>query len=344
MGRPKTSDLKSQLADLLVNEADESPPAQASSREGTMSLIERHPHVGAKKSDEKVKRPQESESAIQHNSQATLPIQLSNLKNSSEPTSASGGHEGQVRQPGNSSSESEGDQKSAVTLNPSTAVRADGTRAEVHASLNPGEGTNYFARENVPLMHTEHLRLAQERILELEDIVSQLRVDNEQISAAAEALKNRTDELTSKIEGLETHYREKLEALTDEKLVFENQLRGRAKEKQDLLLKIEELEMRLNTDLKRVRVRERELENRLELVKIEGQAVVRSKDEMLLEHKRKIDQLAHELDNFRLKSKDLNKRHEGQQERIRRTVKALRLALSMLEGDDTEAEKKPEGA
>jgi predicted nucleic acid-binding Zn-ribbon protein len=100
---------------------------------------------------------------------------------------------------------------------------------------------------------------------------------------------------------------------------------GRARQK------IEELEARLKSDFKKIRVRERELENRLELVKAEKTALLRAKDENILELKRKIDHLQSELDNYRGKVLELNKTIDANQEQFKRTVRALRLALSNLE-------------
>ncbi len=106
---------------------------------------------------------------------------------------------------------------------------------------------------------------------------------------------------------------------------------ARDRELSDMKLKIEEYEMRLTSNLQKIRVRERELENRLELVKMESAAVVRSKDELILELKRQLDQLTSEIENYRTKSQELNKQISDKQDLERRTVKALRLALSLLE-------------
>jgi hypothetical protein len=40
------------------------------------------------------------------------------------------------------------------------------------------------------------------------------------------------------------------------------------------------------------------------------------------------------LDNYRNKGQDLNRQLGDKQDMLRRTVKALRIALSMLEGDE----------
>ena len=86
--------------------------------------------------------------------------------------------------------------------------------------------------------------------------------------------------------------------------------------------------------MKKVRVRERELENRLELSKMEKVALVRTKDESILELKRKIDLMSVELDNYKTKCIELNQKIESNQEQFSRTVRALRLALTNLEANE----------
>lgn len=197
--------------------------------------------------------------------------------------------------------------------------------------------TPVMATTDLKLGHSEHLRMAQERILQLEETVEKLSRDNEQLLAAGETMKNRVDELMGRTETAERELKEKADIYREEKIVLESTIKSRGKEISALKLKIEELETRLSADIKRVRVRERELENRLEIAKMEGAAVLRSKDEMLLELKRRMDQMANEMENYRAKGKETNKKLDNSRERMRRTVKALRLALSLLEGEEAEA-------
>ena len=59
--------------------------------------------------------------------------------------------------------------------------------------------------------------------------------------------------------------------------------------------------------------------------------MLRNKDDIILDLKRRIDQLTTETDNYRNRGLELHKQIESHQERFRRTVRALRLALTMLE-------------
>lgn len=181
---------------------------------------------------------------------------------------------------------------------------------------------------------SEHLRLAQDKILELEDEIERLRVENEQLSASNQAMKSESDEMVGKLVLLERRQREMQGSHNDEKNLLKASLTAKDKEILNLRLKVEELQSRLLGDLKKIRVRERELENRLELAKMEGSAVIRSKDEVILDLKRQVDQLGQEVDSFKMKSQSLNQQIEVSEDRMRRAVKALRLALSMLDGEE----------
>lgn len=186
------------------------------------------------------------------------------------------------------------------------------------------------------LVQSDHLRIAQERILELEKMVNDLRSENEGLLAAGETLRHRNEDLKAQAENVQNISKEKSESHHEELVALKTSFAAKSDELIRAKNKIEELETRLSGDIKRIRVRERELENRLELMKLEGQAVIKNKDEVALDLKRKIDQLNFELDNYRNKGKELNRVLDDNRERVRRTVKALRLALSMLEGDDEE--------
>lgn len=184
------------------------------------------------------------------------------------------------------------------------------------------------------LAQSESLRIAQNRILELEQEIERLRTQNEELGAAGETLRRRTDELRAENQKRESDYQYAVSTFEQEKSILQSTKEALQRDLENLRRKNEELELRISTNIQKIRVRERELENRLELVKMEGAALIRSKDEMILELKRQIDQLNLELNNFRTKNQELNRVATDKQEMLRRTVKALRLALSMLEGEE----------
>lgn len=207
-------------------------------------------------------------------------------------------------------------------------VKAGVGRFSPNRSMGPQSTTE------AALARSENLRIAQNRILELEQEVERLRVENEQLAAAGETLRRRADEYLGRAESADARC-EAIKSMADEeKQLLQESLTGKERQYQGVQAKIEELEARLSTNIQKIRVRERELENRLELVRMESTALIRSKDELILDLKRQMDQLNMELENYRSKGQELNKSLNDKQEMLRRTVKALRLALSMLEGED----------
>lgn len=181
------------------------------------------------------------------------------------------------------------------------------------------------------LAQAENLRMAQNRILDLEKEIERLRQENDEILTASEVMRTKAEEFTLRISQMEKE-------MTEEKIDFKNELaivKGnlsfKESDNQKMKMKVEELELRIKTDFKKIRIRERELENRLELVKAEKQAIAKSKDELLLELQRKNDQAKAEIDNYREKVQELNKSLENSQSQIKMTVRALRIALSHIE-------------
>ncbi|WP_413558551.1 hypothetical protein [Bdellovibrio sp. HCB209] len=208
---------------------------------------------------------------------------------------------------------------------------------DVKVSVGNFRGSNRAGSANVmtsvdaSLAQAENLKLAQQRILELEREVESLRSENEELASAGEIIRSRTDELGVRIGAIEKERAEDRESHQSEVLILKGNLQYKENEMAKARVKVEELETRLKSDFKKIRVRERELENRLELLRAEKAALVRSKDEYILDQKRKIDQLSQELDNYRNKCLELNKTIEGNQDQFKRTERALRLALSNLE-------------
>lgn len=238
---------------------------------------------------------------------------------------------------------------STATLGPGgdheATVAADGfanrrlSKGEPHekvviGSLRGARGGNVHTSMDASLQQAENLKLAQQRILDLEKENDRLRSENEEVSSAADIIRSRLEELSAKITSQEREKAELQESAQNEMMILKGNLQFKESEVAKARLKIDELEVRLRNDFKKIRIKERELENRLELARAEKSALVRAKDENILELKRKIDQQQSEIDNYREKLLELNKTIEANQEQFKRTVRALRLALSNLEATD----------
>ncbi len=218
-------------------------------------------------------------------------------------------------------------------------ARRNNAEVDVKVSVGNFRGSqrgsaNVMTSVDASLAQAENLKIAQQRILELEKEVEHLRAENEELASAGEIIRSRTDELGVRITSLEKEKAEDRESAQSEILILKGNLQYKENEVAKARIKVDELETRLKSDFKKIRVRERELENRLELLRAEKSALVRSKDEYILEQKRKIDQLSSELDNYRKKCLELYKTIEANQDQVKRTERALRLALTNLEAKE----------
>ncbi len=108
------------------------------------------------------------------------------------------------------------------------------------------------------LAASENLRIAQNRILELEQEVERLRVENEELAAAGETFRRKADELISRTEDLENRYQNAVSTHSQEKALLLENKESLRQELEKLRSKNEELELRISTNIQKIRVRERE--------------------------------------------------------------------------------------
>ncbi len=185
------------------------------------------------------------------------------------------------------------------------------------------------------LKQSEHLRIAQRKINDLEEEMMKLRKENEELASAAETFKRLNDEYYVSIESLKSR-------LSDQSLTAVQEIEllkkiNQSKDKQIVEFKqqIEDFQSKFDNNFQRVRKREKDLEHRLEIAKIEEVAIVKSKDQLILDLKRRIDEISQESDNFRKKSQENYQELQKKQQVMRGVIRALRIALTKLEGDDS---------
>lgn len=188
-----------------------------------------------------------------------------------------------------------------------------------------------YTSVDASLAQAETLKFAQHRILQLEKDLERYRQENDELASAAEIIKARSDELENKLSVAEKEKNDLHDQFKSELSLLKGNLQHKETELGKARIKIDELDGRMKSDFKKIRTKERELENRLELARAEKHALMRVKDDNILELQRKNDQIKTELANIKSRVFELNKSSDNQNEQIRRTVRALRLALSSLE-------------
>lgn len=207
----------------------------------------------------------------------------------------------------------------------------DNVRISVGQSYGHSAGYNSWGSTDSQFAQVENLKIAQQKILDLEKENEKLRLQNQELIAATEIVKERSELLSQQVLDYKNDREHLEESFKNEVALLKSQLNRKEQESVRSQMKIEELDSRLKFDLKKIRIRERELENRLELVRAEKNALVRSKDEQILDLRRKMDQFQLEVESYRQKCVELNRTIETNQDSFKRTTRALRLAMANLE-------------
>lgn len=203
-------------------------------------------------------------------------------------------------------------------------------------------GAAIFSSAEAALRQSENLRVAQKRISDLESELERVRRENENLRSAGETLRRRMDELQSNAENAELNTQEAKKIADEERKVLRGQISSRDREISELKSRIDDAEGRLESNFRKIRVRERDLEHRIEIIKAESQSIAASKDRMILELKRQIDQISSELNHAKAQVQETFGQFKERQETARRAVRALRIALTVLEGEEDSGSRKAE--
>lgn len=191
-------------------------------------------------------------------------------------------------------------------------------------------------------MKASDSNLAQKRIHDLEREVDLLLEEKERFKISERASKKSAEDMLKKIAHLETQLSDLGKKLDEERSAAREKINERDHQISEMTEKVAGFEEAIQNDFKKIRVKERELQNRLEIMKAEHLASSRAKDEMILELKRQVEQMSMDLEAFNSKSEGQVKNVEKIQDRSRRSVKALRMALSLLEGEEADEMKSEE--
>lgn len=177
--------------------------------------------------------------------------------------------------------------------------------------------------------------------------VETLEVRNRELVSEAENLRRRDEGLKEELKSLKDKHAEELALTRDD---YEQRLRKSGnyeREMNSLLEKREQWRNRVKQDLNRIKLKERELENRYELLKRDMQALLDSKDKHVLDLKKRSDAQELELEGLEEKLRKANLVVNGIDSKKRRLIETLRLALSLLESidqmpaeDDSDPERK----
>lgn len=175
------------------------------------------------------------------------------------------------------------------------------------------------------------IKLTEEKALRLESELEKISLQYETLDTEHQLLVKKNEELTLKLASLQ----EELENLREQRAT-EQDLANQALvlKEQELLNyqeKTQQLENKLKNEFRHTRSFERELENRIEILKVEKGAISQAKDAKILELQKKLEEELSENQNLREKIELLQNSLTQKQDQSKRTYRALKLALTNLE-------------
>ncbi|MGZ3688104.1 MAG: hypothetical protein ACXWPM_13390 [Bdellovibrionota bacterium] len=186
---------------------------------------------------------------------------------------------------------------------------------------------------------SSQLRTCKDQIAMLEQTVREERARNVELTHTAGEQKKRLEgfdrEKAQALEALQAEMsdlRFQAKAKTDKARILEIQVREAHEE-------IERIKERVRVDIRKIRVREKELENKLEITKKDSEALIAARENKIIELKRKLDLLEFNMDLLQDQYMREKEESANLRERLAKAAQVVRVAGGLL--DSTTPEDSP---
>lgn len=190
-------------------------------------------------------------------------------------------------------------------------------------------------------MREQELAQAQEEREEFQKENSRLTEESGSRQAQIEALAGENSELKSRLEQMEERISGAERDRVQERETLEFELKA-AQERQrqlDQLLaesgeKYEGLKQRVRKDIHQIRIREKELEAKLELVRKDSETLIHARDDQVIELQKQINALECDIDQIQDSRVQAEASAERYLTKLSRVARALHLALRLVEEEN----------
>lgn len=222
-------------------------------------------------------------------------------------------------------------QASSTVVTPAqTVVSKTETLFEAPPSMGMG-GTNITSEEGMRFQATIRA-LREEREVMLQQI-KDLKTDSKELEQDNLTLKANLDEAKIEITILRKRHMVELEDIKY-RLTMSEEKKAMADEKaRQADMQRSKLEQKVRIDLNQVKQREKELESKLELLSMDVDSQVQSRDQKILELRRKIDALEFNMENASIKEQKSLDDKRKLEDRLNKIMKTLRNSIKNLEDD-----------
>ncbi len=220
-----------------------------------------------------------------------------------------------------------------------TKEEKDGRESRFQVSQNSARDIKEISGAYSAEMERLQATLSNLRVDREELLLKIVKLEEEKVLQARQNLTLRADldekkiELTiirKKLNEEISELRDRLKLHDEKKLILE--------EKNKILqVEIDKSAQRNKIDIKRIQMRERELEQKLELLKADSETQIRHRDLKILELKRKIDSMEFDMESISVQEKRSVESRFELEDKLDKAIKTLRSAISVLEDESDKA-------
>ena len=168
---------------------------------------------------------------------------------------------------------------------------------------------------------------------ELLNQIQQLQEKNESLKRDQLAMKAELDEKKIELSIVKKRHEKQVDELKYH-LDISNDKREVLEEKnKQFEREYENLNRKIKVDLNKVRSRERDLENKLEMLRSDAELQIRNRDQKILELKRKIDTLQFDVESIQVSERKVSTNNHQLEDKMQKVIRTLRRAIGELEED-----------
>ncbi|MGE4232398.1 MAG: hypothetical protein AB7F43_03630 [Bacteriovoracia bacterium] len=189
-------------------------------------------------------------------------------------------------------------------------------------------------REQDVAILTMQLKYAKDSLMKSEEQVHRLTTERDDYIHQISDLKNKIshfelerNSIAKNLDGEMEQLRVEVKTKIDRIKLLEDKLVDAAEQN-------EKLKERVRSDIRKIRLREKELENKLEILRRDSETLIQSRENKILELKRKIDLLEYNYDALQDKNSQEKQNISHLNEKMKEVLKALRLASGLIEADE----------
>lgn len=184
---------------------------------------------------------------------------------------------------------------------------------------------------------SSQLKAARERIVAMELALKTEKAKSSELEIHAKGQKVRIDDFEREKATVVDSLQVEIEELRFQGRVKNDKVKLLERQVREASDEIERLKDRVRNDIRKIRVREKELENRLEITKKDSEALISGRENKIIELKRKVDLLEFNMDLLQDQYSREKENSNRLRERLAKAAQVVRVATGLLDTSSGES-------